>query len=44
MIQGARDLRSQFPMGAAAVERDFYMDDALTGAELLPKTRSKQDN
>lgn len=33
MIQGARDSKSQFPMGAAAVEGDFYMDDVLTGAE-----------
>lgn len=33
MIQAARDLRREFPMGAAAVERDFYIDDCLSGAE-----------
>lgn len=33
MIQAARDLKREFPMGAAAVERDFYVDDCLTGAE-----------
>lgn len=33
MIQGARDMRTQFPKGVAAVERDFYMDDCLTGAQ-----------
>lgn len=33
MIQGARELSAQFPMGAAAVEHDFYMDDCLTGAQ-----------
>lgn len=33
MIQGARELKSQFPLGAAAVEHDFYMDDCLTGAQ-----------
>lgn len=26
-------MRTQFPRGAAAIENDFYMDDALTGAE-----------
>lgn len=33
MIQAAREERAQFPMGAAAVEGDFYMDDCLTGAQ-----------
>lgn len=33
MMQGAREGRAQFPMGAAAVEHGFYMDDCLTGAQ-----------
>lgn len=33
MIQGAKELETQYPMGAAPVQRDFYMDDVLTGAE-----------
>lgn len=32
MIQGPRDGQARFPMGAAAIEHDFYMDDCLTGA------------
>lgn len=33
MIQGARDLQAQFPIGAAVVQNDFYMDDCLAGAQ-----------
>lgn len=33
MIQAARDMNGTYPMGATAVERDFYIDDCLTGAD-----------
>lgn len=39
MIQAARDQQEQFPYGAAAVERDFYMDDCLTGAQDVESAR-----
>lgn len=39
MKQGAREARAQYPMGAAAIERDFYMDDCLSGAETVADGR-----
>ncbi|XP_055847948.1 uncharacterized protein LOC129913326 [Episyrphus balteatus] len=39
MIQGAREAKGQYPIGAEVVEHDFYIDDCLTGADTDAEAR-----
>lgn len=39
MIQCARDQKDDFPSAARAIEKDFYMDDCLTGADSEEEAR-----
>lgn len=43
MIQCAKDHADQYPLGARAVIEDFYVDDALTGADSIEEALELQN-
>lgn len=39
MIQCADDLKDKYPLAAAVIKRDFYMDDCLKGCESVEEAK-----